>query len=256
MMGPIPQLAFQRPRFIDAGRLPRARRAGTVLAVGTTLSIIAGCSSSSGSGQPSIAGLSSDGIDRAPSRVVPSTTRNDIVRAAAADELGHDVVASMPAEAPAAPQVISQPPDPGAIAIVRSVASAIPNRPVNAQGLTLIRMTDLRNFSRADQTEFADFSQRLADLLTRAGREDHLQFTFGGSVPGTADSAVFHYRLMGSAYLINADGFDQWELFLGIAPVDRSVSVWESVEPIHVLRTPRPGQPQVTSTRLPGRGAP
>ena len=60
-----------------------------------------------------------------------------------------------------------------------------------------------------------------------------------------------HYQLLGTAYLVTAEGFDQWELFLRLSPAEDAWTIWQPAVPVRVLRQPRPGQPQITRWPLP-----
>ena len=67
---------------------------------------------------------------------------------------------------------------------------------------------------------------------------------------------AYCYRMLGSAYLITAEGFDQWELFLSIAPADHDLAVWEARSATRILRTERPGVTQITFPVPAGEAAP
>jgi hypothetical protein len=198
-------------------------------------------------------------LARAPSRVVSNGAQggrehDQAVRDAAERELGPDVAATLPEVAPERGAAVAEPVDPGAELIVRAIANRLSQRPVNERGVTVIDLCAVRNHSRAGQSEFAEFRQRLASLLDAAGREDKIEFIANGKrdakgeggSEGAAGTEGSHYRMQGAAYLITADGFDQWELFLSLTPADRDFTVWDARSAIRVLRTPRPGQPQIT----------
>ena len=158
---------------------------------------------------------------------------------AARDELGDQAADALVVE----PRKPPMPPEPGALALVASMTASMPSRAADEQGITRIGLHYLRNLSRADAEEFNTLTQRLADLLSAAGR--HLSTTFTTSF----DEEV-HYELLGTAYLITADGFDQWELFLRLSPADESWTIWEHDAPLRLIRHPRPGQAQITQWPL------
>jgi hypothetical protein len=204
-------------------------------------------------------------MTRAPGRVVPPTSDDARVRQATAEELGPDAAASMP-QVRASTQASggdsaearqpAQPIDEGAAALVQSIAVALAHRPVNAQGMTVISLDELRNYSRAGHGEFNHMLRRMARLLTQAGRERRLEFVADdGAAAGSADQRP-HYRMQGAAYLITAAGFDQWELFLSMTPMDRDMTVWDARSATRVLRTEREGVTQMTYPVDRGGGAP
>lgn len=164
---------------------------------------------------------------------------------AARDELGDQAAEALVVEPrePPAPPTPPVPPEPGALTLVASITASIPSRATDEQGVTRIGLHYLRNLSRADAGEFNTLTQRLADLLSAAGR--HLSTTFTTSF----DEPV-QYELLGTAYLITAAGFDQWELFLRLSPADESWTIWEHDVPVRVIRHPRPRQPQITQWPL------
>jgi hypothetical protein len=153
-------------------------------------------------------------------------------RAAAEAELGSTVASAMPEPRPQVRELI----DPGAARVVDHLVQVVGE--IDKQETTVISVATLRNVSRCRSEEFAGFQQRVADLLTHAGRDSQLKFT-----AEPTDEAA--YELHGSAYIITADGFDQWELFLALHPAGRSWSIWQAPGPVRLLRTPRPHQVQV-----------
>jgi hypothetical protein len=157
------------------------------------------------------------------------------VRAATERELGPETAAALPA----IPSTPAEPADPGAVVIVTSIDSALGSRVANDQGQTIISLSGLRNLSRCGSGEFTAFKQRLAGLLTKAGREGKIVFTDDAGPPA-------HYRMQGTAYLMSAAGFDQWELYLSLTPADRDFAVWDARNAVRVLRIPRAGQPEIT----------
>jgi hypothetical protein len=159
---------------------------------------------------------------------------------AARQELGDQAAEELTIE-PRRPPV---PPEPGALALVASMTASMPGRETDEQGITRIGVHYLRNQSRADTAEFEAFTRRLADLLTAAGRQLSVVFI-------TSYDEPVQYELLGAAYLITADGFDQWELFLRLCPAEESWTVWENDVPVRLIRQPRAGEPQITQWPLP-----
>lgn len=82
---------------------------------------------------------------------------------------------------------------------------------------------------------------RLCGILSKAGRNDRIAFT------DDADAAA-QFRMLGTAYMINAEGFDQWEMYLTLTPADRDFGIWDAGSAVRVLRIARPGVPQITYT--------
>lgn len=156
---------------------------------------------------------------------------------AAQQELGAEAAATIPDTPPHTPKVPAI--DPGAKKLVDTILAAIPNRQSDADGLTRIGISPVRNQSRCAASEFERFQSRLARLLTDAANDSKVNFT-----TDTSSSSV-QYLMQGTAYLITADGFDQWELFLSLSVVDRNYTLWKSEGPVRVLRQERLGAPQV-----------
>ena len=171
-------------------------------------------------------------------------------RAAIAPQGEHPAVAAAETElgdaaAEALPPIEHTPPltpDPGAEALLNDLLACMEDRRVGADGFTLVSLTRLRNHSRAAASEFIAFRQRLAEVLTRRGADLGVRFSTNGE---PAD-----YRIDGTAYLVTADGFDQWELYLRLSPADAAWTLWQSEQPIRVLRQARPDQPLFTT--IPG----
>ena len=113
------------------------------------------------------------------------------------------------------------------------MVAAMPARPAAEGGDTVVSMSGVRNQSRSTAAEYRSLVRRLSDLLSRAGRASGLRFT------AADEGGPIHYRLIGSAYLVTEEGFDQWELYLRLSPVDEDWTVWQGDRPLRVLRTPR-----------------
>jgi hypothetical protein len=106
-----------------------------------------------------------------------------------------------------------------------------------------ISVAGLRNQSHATPREFAQLQSRLAGLLGVAAAGSGVRFEL---MPDAAPD----YRLDGAAYLATRGGFDVWELYLRLSPVDRRGIIWRWDDPVHVLRQPRPNQAEILS--IPG----
>ncbi len=109
------------------------------------------------------------------------------------------------------PQLGAHPTDPGADALVRSILASLDSPARTPGGETRVRVDRLRNQSHSSQREFASLRRRLADGLSRSGRSDQIRFVADAAQPA-------HYELHGTAYLVTARGFDQWELYLSLRP--------------------------------------
>ncbi len=169
---------------------------------------------------------------------VGASDHDESIRRQTAEELGPDVAAAMPPLPATTPR---EPADPGAKILVQSIADALEvDSAATGSATVVVSVHELRNLSRASHAEFAEFLQRFASLLNIAGAEHGLAFASDSQLKSD-------YRMLGSAYMITAAGFDQWELFLSISPTSRQFTVWDARSPIRVLRTVRPGQPQIIS---------
>lgn len=166
----------------------------------------------------------------------PANAHDAAVRSAAASELGSAVAATMPTVSPSIPP---EPVDVGASRLVASMATVLGDRSLPADGATLISVHGVQNLSRSNAGEFSAFMHRFCDVLTNAGKSDRLAFTDDAT-------AAAQFRMQGTAYMINAEGFDQWELYLTLSPADRDFDIWDAGRAVRVLRIARPGVPQIT----------
>lgn len=225
----------------------------------TAIVWLAGCATGAGVGTknfttPGIsAGTSTTAEDTSaqetPANVEPSTAGADEAKqaqtemqAAADDRAAPSTQPSSAAARPHLPRV-----DPGASALIDRMLVADAQRPRDADGWTQIALESLTNYSRATRDEFDAFKKRLADLLSRAGRDDKVRFT-----AEPAPDAPVHRRLTGTAYLVTAGGFDQWELYLTLMPADEAWTVWRSDGPVRVLRAaPAHGQQVFIPSKTP-----
>jgi len=65
-------------------------------------------------------------------------------------------------------------------------------------------------------------------------------------VDSVADAAeAARYELHGTAYLVTARGFDQWELYLSLRPAGQAWTIWRADAAVRMLRQPRPGEPEI-----------
>ena len=177
--------------------------------------------------------------DRHPA--VVTTTNNQPIRRAAESELGADAAQAIPP----ATRAVPQPAEPGAAAIVQAISKAIADRAGGPGGQVRIGLWQLRNQSRCNSPEFAAFRERFAGLLNRAAKDSQTALA-GNAIEFTADpDAAVDFELQGAAYLITAQGFDVWELFPSLSPTEPAWTIWQSPNPLRVLRQARPGQAQI-----------
>jgi hypothetical protein len=106
-----------------------------------------------------------------------------------------------------------------------------------------VSVDGVRNQSHATAAEFAGLRLRLADLLTRSGTggQDEggaIRFVLAGDEP--AD-----YELGGTAYVVEGEDADLWELYLSLRPLGAEWTVWRARGPIRMPRHPRAGEPQI-----------
>ncbi len=154
---------------------------------------------------------------------------------AARQELGEHEAKSMPEPERSEPQQSEA----GAMALIEAIRSSLPIGAVGEGDMRNVGLRYLRNQSHAPQAEFGAFTERLAAILTDAGEDSCLKFV-------SSDGETVHYELLGTAYLVTADGFDQWELFLRLSPAEEAWTIWQASDPVRLLTYPRPGRPQIT----------
>ncbi len=178
------------------------------------------------------------GPTAATSGLAATSTRQPAVERAAREELG-------PAAAEALPELTDgplPPSDPGADALVAAILRSIDVTQRSGGGVTWMSLARIRNQSHATAAEFDAFRQRLAELLSRSGRAQRIRFVVGSDEP-------VEYELVGAAYLVTAQGFDQWELYLSLRPAGKAWALWRSDEAVRVLRQPIPGRRQILMPR-------
>jgi hypothetical protein len=132
--------------------------------------------------------------------------------------------------------------DPGADALLRSIRESLGPAVIRSSTELRIGMEGIRNQSHASAAEFVGLRLRLAELLSRSGLgaagERPIHFVVAGD-----DAADF--ELTGTAYLVQTNGDDHWELYLALQPAGRSWAIWEAQGAVRMPRRPRPGQPQI-----------
>jgi hypothetical protein len=182
--------------------------------------------------------------------MVPRTTL--VADESAAQSQNPPTPTSTPATAPSAPseasQVATSTPlrrttEPVAEVLVQAMLNSIQDRRVSDDGYTRISVEQVRNQSRTSRDEFDAFSMRLSEILTQASNDPKVIF-----VP-RADGE-FQYHLQGTAYLVTFEGFDLWELYLSLSPVDRNLTLWSASGPVYVMRLPQAGRPQMVVKKV------
>jgi hypothetical protein len=106
------------------------------------------------------------------------------------------------------------------------------------RGELAVSVAGIRNHSHASAAEFDEARARLAAALGGAATELGLPMTFAIDPGGTHD-----LDLAGTAYLVTASGFDQWEIYAELRRAGESWSVWAPPGAIRMLRQPRAGEP-------------
>lgn len=144
----------------------------------------------------------------------------------------------LPAPSPA------QPSDPGADVLVGSMRESVGLVGMPAPGVVFrVSLDGVRNQSHATAAEFAGLCLRLADLLTRSGTAVK---DGGGAIRFVlADDEPADYELQGSAYVVEGEDADLWELYLSLQPSGAGWTVWRAQGPVRMPRHPRPGEPQI-----------
>lgn len=190
---------------------------------------ISGCASTQQPNHPTTALLMS-GNEPAPAehRV---EDRSASLGELAVQEYGETEGARVAADLTPALREAPRPHDAGAAAMVEALAARIARSAPDCPP-ACIRIAGIRNQSHATEREFSALRQRLASALSPPGADHGLTFIADG------DAA---YEIVGSAYLISQGGFDQWEMFLALQPVDQAWTIWQGERPIRMLRHPRPG---------------
>jgi hypothetical protein len=170
--------------------------------------------------------------------VAPDEQRQEFAHAERAIEVASIAEADVE---PARPPV-----DAGALRLVEMLRASIDGRlgvpPGHVPG---VYVGNIVNRSRAGAAEAGEMESRFASLLRRAGAArgpDGLEIV---ETEASADA-----RVTGRAYLLIADGIEQWELWLTVCSEASPGTVWRNDEPIRMLRQKRHIGPQIT--RWPG----
>ncbi len=149
-----------------------------------------------------------------------------------------DILAAPPKE-PAEPSPL--PGAAGAVAadlaaarLVGNMRAAIDEFAPGRRETVRIEAWRLRNFSHAAPREFATMRRRLCELLSAAGAGANPRIEFVDAQESPVD-----FELHGTAYLLTAAGFDQWELYLSLRPARDRWTVWEGAAPVRMLRNQR-----------------
>jgi hypothetical protein len=98
---------------------------------------------------------------------------------------------------------------------------------------TSIAIRALRNQSRTSSQEIEDLRDRLVSLLDASSDDGSLTFT-------REVNDATEYTLGTTVYLIQRDGFDQWEMYFALRPIDANWTIWRNEEPVRMLRQRRP----------------
>lgn len=127
-----------------------------------------------------------------------------------------------------------QPVDIGAARLIESMRLALPSQFRTETGRARIALNRLKNQSRSTLDEFQMMQHRLVDLFEPLGRRMSIDFV-------NRDDEPADYEICGTAYLITADGSDQWEIYLQLRPInDDRRTLWANDAPIRLLRQPSP----------------
>lgn len=133
-----------------------------------------------------------------------------------------------------APREPAQPVDVGAARLIESMRLALPSQFRTENGRARIALNRLKNQSRSTLDEFQMMQHRLVDLFEPLGRRMSIDFV-------SRDDEPADYELCGTAYLITADGSDQWEIYLQLRSTDdERRTLWANDAPIRLMRQPSP----------------
>jgi hypothetical protein len=124
--------------------------------------------------------------------------------------------------------------------MVEEIEASIERCPRSRALERTVSLARMRNMSHASAGEFDALRSRLAALLTAAAstRGSELRFVTGETEPAAFD-------VLGAAYLVTLEGFDSWELFLGVSRRESAHDLWRSEGPVRVLRFEQPMSAQV-----------
>jgi len=206
--------------------------------LGVVLGVASGCSTPGVKhGEPSV-NQTSFAAPTTPAPAPPVTVTNEPIRQQAATELGPEVAEAIPAATRPAPRPI----DAGAKRLVDAMLASLPANATSNGAPVQVSLNSIRNQSRGSVAEFTAMLERFAGLLNDAADGTSIHFA---SVPGE----VTAFEMQGAAYLATREGFDLWEMYLSLSPVQKPLTLWQQNGAVWLLRQPRPGQPQVLMER-------
>jgi hypothetical protein len=193
------------------------------------------------------ASVADEGVDRRSIASADSAARAD-AESVAEGEAASEQEALEASDEEQASSVALKRIDPGAAYLARTIRDRIDASAAHVQaedgGELIVNIASLRNLSRSTPKEYRAFVDRFAALMNDAGRADRLQFT--------ADpDAAAHFILHGAVYILSADGFDWWELFISVRAAQDGTALWRCEFPVRVMRQPRVGHQQVFIVPLP-----
>ncbi len=126
---------------------------------------------------------------------------------------------------------------PGADRMAVSIRRSLSLSGAETWGEVLISLDGIRNHSHASREEFAAVLAQMANLLNTTNVRGGIPLRF---VAGTQEST--DYELVGAAYLMTAQGFDLWELYVTMRPAGETWMIWSADGPVRLRRQPRPGE--------------
>lgn len=121
--------------------------------------------------------------------------------------------------------------DAGSERLVLDIIEAI-GEPASPTSGVVIVVRDFRNQSRTPGDEMAVLRERIHRLLAAAGEPRGLRITLD-------PSAECDYTLGGTVYLVNRDGFDQWEIYFALRPAEANWTIWRNDDPVRMMRQQR-----------------
>lgn len=141
------------------------------------------------------------------------------------------------------PRPSEMPPiDSGAARFVEAIRLALPSQFTTETGRARVSVSRLRNQSRSTLDEFQTLQRRLIDLCAPPAKRMSLDFV-------TIQGEPVDYELCGTAYLITAEGSDQWEIYFQLHPSGNArETLWSNEAPIRMMRQQNP---QGDGLRLP-----
>lgn len=123
--------------------------------------------------------------------------------------------------------------DPGAAEVIRAMKTAL-GLSESPEFTTSIALRSFRNQSRTAPEEIDELRDRVLALLAAGGESEGLRVT-------PAQDEQTEYTLAATIYLIQRDGFDQWEIYFALRPVDANWTIWRNDNPIRMFRQLKSG---------------